>query len=151
MIGEIEILRGLVARLDREGDRAFSLADRGESAAGMAISFNPAGVAFYQSFIGDSGVRIAAGITEQPSTETRCILVIGGGEGETPAFDCIATAPGMKKLFGKTTGKLGRFRSRYFIVMQAFEANIQLALFQRVGEGVSIDRQVGEIVIETQL
>jgi hypothetical protein len=76
MIGEVEILRCEITGLCRKADRLFIRTDRCQSAAGVAISFDPIRLVLQQLLIGRSRFGKTTAITKQPSTEMDDVVVI---------------------------------------------------------------------------
>ena len=82
----------------------------------------------------------------------RDIVVVGGrGESEPAAFDSIAAATQIEQLFSGAACKLRDFGVDDSSTTQEMQTVVNRPPLQREGKGACVDRQLGEIVIETQL
>ena len=79
------------------------------------------------------------------------LIVVGGsGKGISGTFERLAGTAAVIKLLAKIADQPRGIGADKVSPVQVVEARIERALLQRVAEGALIDRQVGEIVIDTQ-
>jgi hypothetical protein len=131
---------------------AGEIADRGQRAAQMSMTFRPIGRPREQLFIGRCRVLMAAAIAEQPGAEIGgAAIVRGQGKGAAAAFERLVAAPAMEQRLGGTAIQYSGSRAASVATSQELKADIKVPGAERRRECIGINQEWGDFPIGIQL
>ena len=134
---ELALSRREVARRHGVRDRPVDLSARGERAAGVAVSLDPAGIEIEQPLVDQRRLVMVGTIAEQPGAEPGGLGVVRGGKGESAAaaFQSVVAPAAVKQDFRQPAVLRDAVRSGLVVAPQQRQASIEIPDVERPVEG----------------